>query len=80
MSEKIFQQVPAPVLPRYTDKEIQIRSMSFLKSLSNRRTIRDFSDKLIECEVIENKDTIWVDKECYYDWCICINECYTSLC
>ena len=54
MSEKIFQQVPAPVLPRYTDEEIQIRSMSFLKSLSNRRTIRDFSDKFIEREIIEN--------------------------
>ena len=54
MSEKIFQQVPAPVLPRYTDEEMRIRSMSFLKSLSNRRTIRDFSDKHVEPEVIEN--------------------------
>ena len=54
MSEKIFQQVPAPVLTRYTDEEMRIRSMSFFKSLSNRRTIRDFSDKLIEREVIEN--------------------------
>ena len=54
MSEKIFQQVPAPVLPRYTDEEMRIRSRSFLKSLSNRRTIRNFSDKLIEPEVIKN--------------------------
>ena len=54
MSEKIFQQVPAPVLPRYTDEEMRIRSMSFLKSLSNRRTIRDFSDKPIEREVMKN--------------------------
>ena len=54
MSEKIFQQVPAPVLTRYTDEEMRIRSMSFLKSLSNRRTIRDFSDKPIEREVMEN--------------------------
>ncbi len=54
MSEKIFQQVPAPELPRYTDEEMRIRSMSFLKSLSNRRTIRDFSDKPIEREVMEN--------------------------
>ena len=56
MSEKIFQQVPAPVLPRYTDEEMRIRSMSFLKSLSNRRTIRDFSDKFIEREIIENSE------------------------
>ena len=48
MSEKIFQQVPAPLLPRYTDEEMRIRSMGFFKSLSNRRTIRDFSDKPIE--------------------------------
>ncbi len=27
MSEKIFQQVPAPLLPRYTDEEIRIRSI-----------------------------------------------------
>ena len=54
MSEKIFQQVPAPELPRYTDEEMRIRSMSFLKSLSNRRTIRDFSDKPIEREVMKN--------------------------
>ena len=54
MSEKIFQQVLAPVLPRYTDEEMLIRSMSFFKSISNRRTVRDFSDKPIEREVIEN--------------------------
>ena len=54
MSEKIFQQVPAPVLPRFTDEEMRIRSRSFLKSLSNRRTIRDFSDKFIERDIIEN--------------------------
>ena len=54
MSEKIFQQVPAPVLPRYTDEEMLIRSMSFFKSISNRRTVRDFSDKPIKREVIEN--------------------------
>ena len=54
MSKKIFQQISAPVLPKYTDEEMRIRSRSFLKSLSNRRTIRDFSDKLIEPEVIEN--------------------------
>ena len=51
MSEIIFQQVPAPVLPRYSDEEMRIRSISFLKSLSNRRTIRDFSDKFIEHEI-----------------------------
>ena len=45
MSEKIFQQVPAPMLTRYTDEEMRTRSISFLKSLSNRRTIRYFPDK-----------------------------------
>ena len=54
MSEKIFQQVLAPVLPRYTDEEMLIRSASFFKNISNRRTVRDFSDKPIEREVIEN--------------------------
>ena len=54
MSEKIFQQVPAPVLPNYTDEEMLLRSVSFLKNMSNRRTVRDFSDKPIEREVMEN--------------------------
>ena len=54
MSEKIFQQVLAPVLPRYSDEEMLIRSASFFKNISNRRTVRDFSDKPIEREVIEN--------------------------
>ncbi len=35
-------------------KEMQLRSRIFLEHLSNRRTIRDFSDKPIEREVIEN--------------------------
>ena len=30
--------------------------------------------------VIDNGDTIWVDEECYNDWCICIDECKTGLC
>ena len=54
MSEKIFQQVLAPVLPRYSDEEMLIRSASFFKNISNRRTVRDFLDKPIEREVIEN--------------------------
>ena len=30
--------------------------------------------------VIDNRDTIWVDEECYNDWCICIDECKAGLC
>ena len=30
--------------------------------------------------VIESGDTIWVDKDCYNDWCICIDECNPGLC
>ena len=30
--------------------------------------------------VIDNSDTIWLDRECYNDWCICIDECKTGLC
>ena len=30
--------------------------------------------------VIDNEDTIWVDEECYNDWCICIDECNPGLC
>ena len=30
--------------------------------------------------VIDNEDTIWVDEECYNDWCICIDECKAGLC
>ena len=30
--------------------------------------------------LIDNEDTIWVDEECYNDWCICIDECNPGLC
>ena len=30
--------------------------------------------------VIDINDTIWIDKECYNDWCICIDECQPGLC
>jgi len=30
--------------------------------------------------VIDNGDTIWIDEECYNDWCICIDECKAGLC
>ena len=36
MSEKIFQLVPAPVLTRYTDEEMRIRSMGFLNKILKR--------------------------------------------
>ena len=65
MSEKIFQQVPAPVLTRYTDEEMRTRSKSFLNSLSNRRTIRDFSDKLMACppKVVPSVKLVFVQTE-----------------
>ena len=30
--------------------------------------------------IIDNEDTIWVDEQCYNDWCICIDECSPGLC
>ena len=38
-------------------------------------TFWEFSDY-----VVFNEDTVWVDKECYDDWCICIDECRYGLC
>ena len=38
-------------------------------------TFWEFSDY-----VVFNEDTVWVDKECYDDWCICIDECKPGLC
>ena len=35
----------------------------------------DYSDYLIVVS-----DTIWIDKECYDSWCICIDECNPGLC
>ena len=53
MIEK-FQQIPPPSLPEYSSEEMRLRSRIFFENLSTRRTIRDFSDKPIEREVIEN--------------------------
>ena len=30
--------------------------------------------------IINTNDTIWIDEECYNDWCICIDECQPGLC
>jgi len=49
-----FRQIPLPDLPDYSSKEMQLRSRFFFENLSNRRTIRDFSDKHIDKEIIEN--------------------------
>jgi len=49
-----FQQIPLPYLPEYSSKEMQLRSRIFFENLSARRTIRNFSDKPIPRDVIEN--------------------------
>ena len=49
-----FRQIPLPSLPEYSSAEMQLRSRFFFESLSNRRTIRDFADKPIDKEIIEN--------------------------
>ena len=54
MTEEVFRKIPVPKLPRYTADEMQLRSRRFVKSLSMRRTIRDFSNKPVKREVIEN--------------------------
>ena len=53
MIEK-FQQIPLPHLLEYSSKEMQLRSQIFFENLSTRRTIRNFSDKPVDREVIEN--------------------------
>ena len=49
-----FRQIPLPPLPEYSSKEMQLRSQIFFENLSTRRTIRDFPDKPVDREVIEN--------------------------
>ncbi|MFT6849636.1 MAG: iodotyrosine deiodinase [Sphingobacteriales bacterium] len=40
--------------PRYTDEELAKKSSSFFHQMDSRRTIRDFSDKPVPKEVLEN--------------------------
>ena len=49
-----FQKISLPPLPEYSSKEMQLRSRIFFENLSTRRTIRNFSDKPIPRDVIEN--------------------------
>ena len=30
--------------------------------------------------IVDQADTIWIDQECYNEWCICIDECKPGLC
>lgn len=47
-----FERLPA--LPRYSNEELQQRSIEFLQQIRGRRSIRDFSDQAIPRQVIEN--------------------------
>ena len=49
-----FRQIPLPSLPEYSSKEMKMRSRIFFDTLVKRRTIRDFSDRPIDKEIIEN--------------------------
>ena len=49
-----FRQIPLPSLPGYLSKEMQLRSRIFLENLNIRRTVRDFSNKSVDKEIIEN--------------------------
>ena len=46
--------LPLPKFPKYSPEEMQLRSQIFFENLSTRRTIRNFSDKPVDREVIEN--------------------------
>jgi nitroreductase len=54
MTEKTLKKIHIPEIKEYTDDEMQLKSLNFYKSLSNRRSIRDFSNKPIERKIIEN--------------------------
>jgi len=49
-----FRQIPLPSFTEYSSAEMQLRSRIFFESLSNRRTIRDFAEKPVDKEIIEN--------------------------
>jgi nitroreductase len=46
--------IPLPEYKEYSQEEMFDRSRSFLEEIKRRRTVRDFSDKKIPKEVIEN--------------------------
>lgn len=46
--------IPLPGYKEYTPDEMLDRSYSFLKDMLRRRTVRDFSDKQVPKEIIEN--------------------------
>ena len=51
---KHLRQIHPPKFPDYSSQEMELQSKTFLNNLLRRRTIRDFSDRPIEREVIEN--------------------------
>ena len=61
------------IYTHYEDKNCYSRCSDYhLTGESSHWNYNDF--------LIDNKDTIWVDKECYNQWCICIDECKPGLC
>ena len=51
---KKIRQIPLPELPEYSSEEMRLRSALFFQNMSDRRTVRDFTDQPVDKEIIEN--------------------------
>jgi len=54
MSSEKFQQIPLPAYQEYSSGEMIKRSRDFLQQMSNRRSVRTFSDRPVDREIVEN--------------------------
>ncbi len=54
MNSERFPQIPLPAYQEYSPEEMIRRSRAFLQQMSNRRSVRTFSDRPVDREIIEN--------------------------
>lgn len=54
MNSDVFPQVPLPAYHEYPVEDMLSRSSAFLRQMSGRRSVRSFSDREVDREVIEN--------------------------
>lgn len=54
MSSEKFQQIPLPAYQEYSSGEMIERSRDFLQQMTSRRSVRTFSDRPVDREIIEN--------------------------
>ncbi len=58
----------------------EMQKISCYKKCSNFHIYGEADNWIYHDFIVYDNDTTWIDKECYNEWCICIDECNPGQC